>query len=435
MTAPRLLIANGRVIDPTSGLDAIADLAIEGTRIAAIGPALSRSPADRVIDAAGQIVAPGLIDPHVHLREPGAEHKETIASGTRAAVRGGFTTVCCMPNTTPTIDSPELVRAVRARADETAHCRVYPVAAGTVGRGGEQPTEIGLLAAAGAVGISDDGDAIADAGVMARVLRLVAPTGLAFMQHCQEPALTRGSVMHAGAVATELGLVGWPREAEEIIIERDIRLNHAIGCRYHIQHISSAGSVEIVRRARRAGQPITAEASPHHLLLTHDACRGYDTNAKMNPPVREEADAAAIRQGVADGTITMLATDHAPHAQHEKDEAFEAAPFGIVGLESAVALYARALIDSGLIDWPRLIALLTVEPARLCRLDHLGTLGVSAPADVTIIDPDHAWTLTRAELAGLSCNSPFLGWDLTSRVTTTIVDGEVAYELARSQRA
>jgi dihydroorotase len=266
---------------------------------------------------------------------------------------------------------------------------------------------------------------------MARVLCSVRETGLAFMQHCQEPTLTRGAAMHAGSVSTRLGLTGWPRVAEEVIIERDIRLNRGIGCRYHVQHISSGESVEIVRRAQREGQPVTAEASPHHLILTHEACDGYRSEAKMNPPLREQADVQALRAGVADGTITVLATDHAPHASHEKALPFEEAPFGIVGLESALPLYAEALVRTGLIGWPRLIALLTIEPAKLCNLDQrgLGRLAVGGPGDVTIIDPEARWTIRSGDLKSRSTNTPFDGREVQGRAVCTIVAGRVAHRL------
>jgi dihydroorotase len=435
---PTLLIRGGRVLDPASGTDRPADIAIADGRIAQIDPGLHTGPADRVIDAEGCLVTPGLIDPHVHLREPGQEHKETLATGTAAAVAGGFTTVCCMPNTAPALDSPELLAFIHYHARETGHCRVFPVAAATKGRQGAQLAEISLLARAGAVGFSDDGDCVAAPDVMARVLSAVRLTGLAFMQHCQEPALTRGSVMHAGTVATRLGLGGWPRVAEEMIIERDVRLNRGggVGCRYHVQHISSGESVEIVRRARRDGQPVTAEASPHHLLLTHDECArpdglGYNTLAKMNPPLRERSDIDEMLRGIADGTITVLATDHAPHTAEEKALPFEEAPFGIVGLETALALYIEALIEPGVVDWMRLIDLMTVQPAALCNLDRagLGRLSVGGPADVTVIDPAIEWTIRAEDLASKSKNTPFDGRRVKGRAVATVVGGELRHSL------
>lgn len=426
---PTILIRNGRVLDPASGRDEQADVLIHGGRIARIGRRLDAPGEAEVIDAGGCLVTPGLVDPHVHLREPGGEHKETIATGTRAAVAGGFTTVCCMPNTSPALDAPETLRFVTDRAAETGSCRVFPVAAGTVGRKGREVVDVAALVQAGAVGFSDDGDAIADRDVMARVLEAVRPTGLAFMQHCQDHAMTGNAPMHAGRISARLGLRGWPREAEETIVERDVALVRASGCRYHVQHISSGGTVELIRRARAEGLPVTGEASPHHLLLTHEACAGYDTHAKMNPPLREAADVEALRRGVAEGIVTVLATDHAPHAPEEKGLPFEQAPFGIVGLETALPLYAEALVHSGAIGWERLIALLTVEPARLCNLDRLGIgrLEEGGPADVAVIDPDEAWTITPGDLAGRSRNSPFLGRRVRGRIAATIAAGVVRH--------
>ncbi len=425
-----ILFRNGRVIDPASGFDQTADVAISGGLVTEIGPGLDDSKADRVLDATGLIVCPGLIDPHVHLREPGGEHKETIATGTRAAVAGGFTTVCCMPNTTPALDSPEMLTFIRARAADTAFCRVFPVACATVGRKGETLVEFDLCRDAGAVAFSDDGDVIQSAGVMKAVLTAVAETGLVFMQHCQDTTLTQGSVMHAGSVATRLGLTGWPREAEEIIIERDARLSKITGCRYHVQHLSSGGSVEIVRRARAEGTQITAEASPHHLTLTHNACDDFNTAGKMNPPLREQADVDAVIEGVADGTITILATDHAPHAAEEKAQPFEDAPFGIIGLETALSIYAEVLVASGRMDWPAMLALMTINPARLCGLDDtgLGALAVGGPADITLIDPEAEWTVGPDSLFGKSTNTPYLGRTARGRAVAAIVAGRVAMD-------
>jgi dihydroorotase len=427
-----IIIQGGRVIDPASGLDRVGDVVIADGLISQLDKSGGPS-GGRTIDARGKLVVPGLVDPHVHLREPGQEHKETLESGSRSAVAGGFTTLCCMPNTSPALDSPEMVGFIESRARQTASCRVFTVAAATKGRRGEEMTEIRLLARAGAVGFSDDGDCIASAGLMARVLAAVKQTGLAFMQHCQEPTLTRGASMHAGDISVRLGLTGWPRVAEEVIIERDIRLNRGIGSSYHVQHISSGESVDLVRKARTAGQPVSAEASPHHLILTHEACDGYNTAAKMNPPLREKRDVEALRAGVADGTITVLATDHAPHSADEKSLPFEEAPFGIVGLETALPLYAEALVHTGLIDWPRLIAMMTIEPAKLCGLDRqgLGQLKVGGPADVTIIDSEAEWTIRAAEFASRSRNTPFDGRRVKGRACATIVAGRIAFERKR----
>lgn len=454
-----LLIVNGRVIDPASGHDGVADVAIADGIVAAVGKGLSRSHAERTIDAAGCIVTPGLIDPHVHLREPGMEEAETIRSGSMSAVAGGFTSVCCMPNTTPALDDDAMMEFIYTQAERTGVCRVFPVGAASKGRKGEELAEIMLMARSGAVGFSDDGDCVESPALMTRALTYIKPTGLAFMQHCQEVSLTRGASMHAGSVSTRLGLGGWPRVAEEMIIERDARLNRNIGCPYHVQHLSSGGSVNIVRRARRDGIPVSAEVSPHHLLLTHDAVDsngGYWTSAKMNPPLREKSDIAAILEGVADGTITVLATDHAPHTADRKALEFEAAPFGIVGLETALALYIKALIEPGVIDWPRMVAMMTINAARLCGLDRLdtgasgrgglggamggigwehrsglglGRLHVGSAGDVTIIDPNLEWTVDAREFASLSRNTPFDGWKLKGRAIATVVAGDVRWEL------
>jgi dihydroorotase len=424
-----LLLKGGRVIDPSTGVDRQADVAIRGDRVDRIDSGIGESGFDAVLDARDCIVAPGLIDPHVHLRDPGQAHKEDIATGTEAAVFGGFTTVCCMPNTSPALDTPEMLEVVAARAESKGHCRVFSVAAATKGRAGKELAEIALLARAGAVGFSDDGDVVEDASMMLRAMRAVKETGRAFMQHCQETSLTRGASMHQGEVSTRQGLVGWPRVAEELIVERDIRLAGETGCAYHVQHLSSAGSIEIVRRARERGLAVSAEASPHHLLLTHDACDNFNTMAKMNPPLREGRDVDAIREAIAEGWITVLATDHAPHTDEEKSRPFEAAPFGIIGLQTALPLYAKALVETGLIDWPRLIALMSIEPARLCRLDAqgLGALQAGGPADVTVIDPAKRWTIDRDAIPGRSKNTPFHGWDVVGAARATIVGGRIAF--------
>jgi dihydroorotase len=422
---PSILLRGGRVIDPARGVDATADVLVDGGLVRAISERPGQHTADVPLDCSGKLVLPGLVDPHVHLREPGQSHKETIASGAAAAIAGGFTTVCCMPNTDPAIDLPSTVEFVRMRANLARLARVFVAGAATVGRKGEQLAPMGAMRAAGAVAFTDDGDCIASAAMMGKVLSTCASLGVPFMQHCQDPDLTRGAAMHAGIVSARLGLGGWPSVAEEIIIERDVRLNRAYGCRYHVQHLSSAGSVEIVRRARAEGLPVSAEASPHHLLLTDEACDGYDTMAKVNPPLRTAADVAAVRAGVADGTIGVLATDHAPHTSAEKLRDFASAPFGLVGLETAFPLYVEALVESGAIPLTRLVELVTLAPARLLGLDArgIGRLEEGLPADITVIDPGAAWTVDPSAFLSRSRNTPFAGHRVRGRVTDVIVGG------------
>ena len=428
-----LLIQNGRVLDPASGFDAVADVLINDGVVVAIETSIDAT-AEKAIDATDCIVTPGLFDPHVHLREPGGEPKETIESGTRAAVAGGFTSVACMPNTSPTLDSTMSLNYVRLRAEETGACRVFVVAAATMGRQGQTLAPIGELAEAGAIAISDDGDVIANASMMRAVMQTCAVHDIVFMQHAQEPTLTVDAAMHEGAVSARLGLRGWPAVAEELIVERDVRLVAETGCRYHVQHVSSAGTVAIIRQARAAGLPVSGEASPHHLLLTDEACEGYDTNAKMNPPIRSADDMHALREGVADGTITVLATDHAPHTAAEKARDFAQAPFGIIGLEGALGLYHKALVETDLIDWPRLIALMTIEPARLVGVDTagIGRLAVGLAADITVIDPQSPAQINVEQFESKSRNSPFDGWNVTPSVRATIVAGRPT-EFERSE--
>ena len=426
-----ILITNGRVIDPASGRDEIADVLISDGIIQEINSSIER-PTDvtQIIDATDCLVTPGLIDLHVHFREPGQSHKETIVTGCASAVAGGFTTVCCMPNTDPAIDSSAVIKWIDEKAREADLARVFVVAAATLNRQGNRVGALQTLSNHSAVAFSDDGDCIMNASVMQDVLQACAEAGRPFMQHCQDHHLAgKDASMNDGEVSARLGLIGWPRLAEEIIIERDIRLNSDIGAKYHVQHVSSGGSIDIVRAAQKAGQPITCEASPHHLLLTDEACLGFNTLAKMNPPLREQHDIDALKRGISDGTITILATDHAPHTSDDKDEPFEDAAFGIIGVECALPLYVKALIDDGTIDWPRLIALMTIEPARLIGLDAqgIGLLQLGGPGDVTVIDPNVKWTIDVNDFKSKSRNCPFDGWDVTGRAIATIVAGSVKF--------
>ena len=424
--APRsLLIRGGLVLDPAAALPREADLLVRDGRVAAVGRDLGT--ADDQIDARGCWVTPGLIDVHVHFREPGDEAEETIASGAAAAVVGGFTTVCCMPNTRPPLDDEASIEFVLREGARVGLANVLPVGCLTKGRDGGELAEIGGMWRRGAVAFSDDGAGVADANVMRKALQYCKMFGAPIMQHCEEPSLSGGCV-HAGDVATELGLPGIPAEAEETMIARDVLLNRNVGCRYHVQHISTAASVELVRMAKRHGLPVTCEASPHHLLLTDESLRGYDANYKMNPPLRTAADVAAVVRGVADGTVDLLATDHAPHLRQEKDVPMQEAAFGIVGLECAFSLYKKALYDVSCVDAMRLVELMTASPARLIGSDR-GTLAVGSVADVTVIDPDLRWTVDVGKFRGKSRNCPFDGWELTGRPTVTIVGGEVKWRL------
>lgn len=423
-----LLIRGGRVIDPAQEIDEVTDLAIRDGRIAAVGRGAPKS-ADEVIDAGGLLVTPGLIDMHVHLREPGFEENETIETGTAAAAAGGFTAVACMPNTDPPLDNDSAIEFVLRQAARSASTRVYPIGALTEGRQGKELAEIGLMVRAGAIAFSDDGAGIADAGVCLRAMRYVSMFDRLFIQHCEDTSLARGA-MNAGPTATRLGLPGIPAVAEVVMAQRDITLAAQAGVRYHVAHVSAAATVELVRAAKAAGRRVTAEVTPHHLLLTDEACGTYDPNFKMNPPLRSQADVKACLEGVRDGTIDCLVTDHAPHGRESKEYEFQDAPFGIIGLETALPLFIRALIEPRIVDWPRLVAALSTRPAQLLGVVG-GTLKVGQPADVTLLDPQAEWTIDAERLRSKSRNTPFDGWTVRGRVAGTLVDGEWRFRLSR----
>jgi dihydroorotase len=420
-----ILITGGRVIDPSGDLDEVTDVQIADGRIQRLGPA-DPAEAETVIDAAGQIVAPGLIDVHVHCREPGHEEEETVATASASAVAGGFTAICAMPNTHPPIDDETAVQYVRQRAEEADLARVFVCGCVTKGRSGQELAEMGMMVEAGAVAFTDDGDGVDNSQAMQRALQYAAMLGVPLMQHCQDPDLF-GGAMNSGPVAVRLGLGGIAASGEEIMLRRDLELVKHTGGHYHAQHLSSAGSVQLVRQAKAEGLDVTAEATPHHLLLTDAACMTYDPNYKMNPPLRTADDVAALREGVADGTIDCLATDHAPHAAEEKQQEFGLAPFGIISLDVALGLYVKALVDTDLLSWPELIRRMTVNPAAVIS-SPLGTLSEGSPADVTIIDPATEFTVDADTFRSKSRNCPYHGWALHARATTTIVNGRVKFQ-------
>lgn len=424
MAVPSLLIKGGRVIDPSVPLDEVCDVLFADGRVRQVGQVTAG--ADRVFDAAGLIVAPGLIDIHVHFREPGDEEEETIASGSAAAVAGGFTSVACMPNTRPPLDNATAIEFVYRQAARANLCNVLPIGTITKDRAGESLAEMGQMVRAGAVAFSDDGAGVASAAVMYRAMQYVTMFDRPIIQHCEDPQLAGGGVMHSGTVSVRLGLPGIPSIAEELMVERDLRLAKETGARYHVAHISTGGAVHHVRRARHDGIRVTTEVCPHHLLLTDEACAGYDPNTKMNPPLRTQADVEACVRAVADHTIDCLVTDHAPHGTQEKELVFQTAPFGILGLETALPLFVRALVTPGVLDWPGLIERMTVAPARVLGLAK-GTLREGADADVTVIDPKAEWTIDASRFFSKSRNCPFDGWTVTARVVATIVGGHIKY--------
>jgi dihydroorotase len=419
----KLLIRTGRLIDPTRDLDEVGDLLIEDGRIG--DPGASGQTADaEVIGAHGLVVCPGLVDMHVHLREPGREDEETIASGARAAIRGGFTSVAAMPNTDPPIEGEEGVNLVLAKAAEAGLARVYPVAALSRGQKGETLSEIGSAINAGAVGVSDDGYPVASSGLMRRALEYVKMFDRPVMAHCEDPDLSARGVMHEGRISTLLGLRGIPGASEEIEVARDIILAELADSRLHICHLSTAGSLELTGRAKAAGIKVTCEVTPHHLTMTDEAVRTYDTSAKMKPPLRSKADMAALRKGIAAGLIDAIASDHAPHSAEEKDQEFDLAPFGVIGLETTLAVVLTSLYHEKILDLPDLVKLLSTNPAGILGLP-LGTLRPGSPADVTLFDPDVEWEIDPSDFVSQSRNTAFSGWKVRGKAITVIVGGRV----------
>jgi dihydroorotase len=431
-----ILIRGGRVVDPSTGVDADRDLLLKDGRIAAIevpgklNGAARQEPAE-VIDAKGLIVAPGLVDIHVHLREPGQGYKETIASGTAAAAAGGFTSVCAMPNTTPVNDSPDITRWMQS-SERNAAIRVFPIAAATRGSMGEALTEYGALKAAGAVGVTDDGKPILGDSIMRQALSAAARIGLPVIQHAEDTRMTGGCSMNAGALAFRLGLRGMPVEAESSLVERDIRLLAELKdsrAHLHVAHLSTAKALEAVKKARRNGLRVSCEVAPHHFVMNEEAVAQYNTHAKMNPPLRAESDRVAMLEGIIEGAVDSIATDHAPHAAHEKEQEFERAPNGITGLETALGLTMAVLHGKHKLPVSRIIALLSTQPANVLGLKGRGTLAAGAFADVVIFDPRKEWTFAAAASKSRSKNTPFDGWKMLGAVVATISEGRIAYRI------
>jgi dihydroorotase len=425
-----LVIRNGRVIDPANRRDEIADLYItDGKIVGARSEIRNARPKIEEIDAKGLIVAPGLIDMHVHLREPGFSHKETIESGARAAAAGGFTTIVCMPNTSPVPDNPGTIAWIKDRASAIARVNVLPTGAISKNLAGEELTPIGSLAQADVVAITDDGHCIQNHEVMRRAVEYARMVGMPVLDHCQDYNLVGNGVVHEGYWSTLLGLPGWPAAGEEAIVMRNILLAELCDHRIHCQHISTAGSVRLLREARARGVKISGEVCPHHIALTDDAIQNFDTNYKVNPPLRSQTDVDALLEGIADGTLSILCSDHAPHAGFEKEVEFDAAPFGIIGLETELGLFLDLLVHKyGKIDISRLIDMYTVEPASLLKISA-GTLSIGARADVTLIDPELEWTVSVDRFESASRNCPFDGWKLKGRAVRTIVGGKTVWKL------
>lgn len=421
----RLIIRGGRVISPADGLDRELDVLVEDGVIVAIAAGISGDGAE-AFDACGLIVSPGFIDLHVHLREPGGEESETIETGLAAAVAGGFTAVCPMPNTRPVNDSPEATRAMIDKARRAGLSRVFPIAAASFGSEGKELTDFAALQAAGAIAFSDDGRPLKTPELMRQALLRSQSLGMVIIDHCEDPAVSAGGAINAGATASNLGLKGIPNASEDVCVARDLALAAETGARLHIAHISTAESIDMVRMAKAQGVPVTCEVTPHHFTLTEEDVARYGASAKMNPPLRSVADRDAVLSALADGTIDAIATDHAPHSPRLKSQPLATAPFGVTGLETALGLAVTRLIEPGLIDLSGLIRLMSTQPAQVLDLPF-GRVRAGAQADLTLFNPTHEWTYRAAEGKSKSCNSPFDGWKLKGMVMATVVNGEIAY--------
>jgi len=424
-----LLIQGGRIIDPSQGIDEIGNLLIRDGKISWLegGEIIPPRPRHDVLYAEGMIVCPGFVDLHCHLRQPGFEEKETIATGTRAAARGGFTTVCCMPNTSPPLDSRSTIDYVKSTAANEGAIRVLPIGCISRGRAGEELAELDELASAGVIAFSDDGNPVPKSNLMRQALDCSRDLDLPIIDHCEDTALSRGGVMNEGTISTSLGLPGIPNAAEESMVARDLSLARLTGGRLHIAHATTEGSVDLIRHAKEQGIRVTAEATPHHLTLTEEKVLGYDTNAKVSPPLRTKSDIQALIKGLNEGVIDIIATDHAPHTEADKQREFALASFGISGFETALGSL-MSLVHDGQLTLHTLISRLTSEPARIIKHEKLGTLGIGAPADITIFDPDMDWTVDTETFASKGKNTPLAGSVLKGKVMATIAQGKLVYK-------
>lgn len=425
----KILIKGGRVVDPASNLDGVRDLLIEDGKITRLAPRVTSRGA-KVIDARGKLVFPGLIDMHTHLRDPGRPDKETIASGSRAAALGGFTSICCMANTEPPADNPAVIEYIIAKAKAEAVVQVFPVAAITKGLKGDALAEMGRCFFEGAIAFSDDGNPVMRSDLMRRALEYARQFGVPVISHCEDTSLSSGGSMNESEVSTQVGLPGIPSLSEEIMVARDIMLAKEYG-RVHIAHISSAGSVRLIRRAKKEGAPISCETCPHYFALTEEAVRAYDTNAKVNPPLKADTDVRAILRGLKEGVIDAIATDHAPHTLEDKNIEFNLASSGMVGLETALALVLTRLVETKVLTLKQAVEKMTAAPARILKLAGKGTLKAGADADVIIVDPKAEWTVDASKFASKSRNTPFNGWKLRGKVLCTIVGGKIVVKDGR----
>ena len=419
----RLIIKSGHVVDPSSKIDGVMDILIEDGKIVSVAKDIKREDS-QVLDASGKVVIPGLIDMHTHLREPGREDEETIRTGTRAAAKGGFSSICCMANTTPCVDNQGVVEFIYSESKKAGLVNVYPIGAVTKGLAGKELAEIGELKRSGIVAISDDGNPILNSEIMRRAFEYSKMFGIPVISHCEDKSLSSDGVMNEGYVSILLGLRGMPPVAESVMVARDVQLAETTGASLHIAHVTCAHSINIIREAKKRGVKVSCEVTPHHFTLTEEAVQGFNTNAKMNPPLRTKDDIDAIKEGLRDGTIDAIASDHAPHTENEKDVEFDSAPFGVIGLETSLSLTIMELLDKGILTLSQLVEKMSANPARILGLKK-GSLGVGMDADITVVDVEHKWVVDKAKLESKSKNSPFIGWELKGMATEVIVGGKV----------